>query len=97
MAVSGSRKPKTKDRKPFFRFFNMPEPSLTPEEKLLRIIESGPGKIPSAVPVARKVESVKFSLKTAHIRYGEKLKQLFNLRAVNIFLVSCAITFLTTL
>lgn len=86
--MSGSRKPKTENRKLNFRFFNMPEPSLTPEEKLLRIIESSPGKVPvKPVYSPRKQQDFKLSLKTVQARYEEKFKKLLSLRTINIFLV----------
>ncbi|MFH1691524.1 MAG: hypothetical protein ABIC68_03000 [Candidatus Omnitrophota bacterium] len=65
----------------------MPEPSLTPEEKLLRIIESSPGKIPTAARVARKRADIKFTFKDLKNRYTEKFSKFLNIKSVNILLV----------
>lgn len=65
----------------------MPEPSLTPEEKLLRIIESSPGKIPAAARAARKHADFKFTFKDLKNQYAEKFNKFLNIKAVNILLV----------
>lgn len=65
----------------------MPEPSLTPEEKLLRIIESGPGKTHKAGRVSHPRTSVKFTIQDLKNQYLGKLKKFFNLKAFNITLI----------
>lgn len=71
----------------------MPEAPLTPEEKLLRIIESPQGAVRSA-PSRRSLQDYKFFFKSWKEKYkgvaGEKIGKLLNLKAVNVILVVIA-------
>ncbi|OIO36225.1 MAG: hypothetical protein AUJ74_03140 [Candidatus Omnitrophica bacterium CG1_02_44_16] len=64
----------------------MPDPSLTPEEKLLRIIESPPQAVQS-MRRERRGPDFKFDLKLLKAKYGEKLKAFLNLKAASVVLV----------
>lgn len=71
----------------------MPEAPLTPEEKLLRIIESPPQNVRPLRP-ARSILDFKFSLKLLKTKYTEKLKSLASLKTANMVLLvlSVAVT-----
>ncbi len=64
----------------------MPDPSLTPEEKLLRIIESPPEAVRGMMRT-RRMPDLKFDLKLLKEKYGEKLKAFLNLKAASVVLV----------
>ena len=68
----------------------MLESKLTPEEKLLRIIES-PVEAVRGMRPQRRIHDFKFSLKLFKAKYGEKLKELFNLKTANAVLVFLAV------
>lgn len=64
----------------------MPDGNLTPEEKLLRIIESPPGAMgPMRVP--RRRQDLQLNWKLLRAKYGDRVKDLLNLKAVNVALV----------
>ena len=71
----------------------MPETPLTPEEKLLRIIESPQGASRS-VPSRRSLQDYKFFFKSWQEKYkgaaGEKIGKFLNLKAVNVILAGIA-------
>lgn len=67
----------------------MAEPNLTPEEKLLRIIDTPADAVRRMRP-QRRLQDFKLSLKLFKAQYGEKFKEFLNLRAVNAVLVVCA-------
>ncbi|MEK7850003.1 MAG: hypothetical protein AAB213_04240, partial [Candidatus Omnitrophota bacterium] len=64
----------------------MPDPSLTPEEKLLRIIESPP-EVVRGMRRDRRIPDFKIDFKILKAKYGEKLKALLNLKAASVVLV----------
>ncbi len=64
----------------------MPNPSLTPEEKLLRIIESPPEAVRGMMRT-RRMPDLKFDLKLLKEKYCEKLKAFLNLKAASVVLV----------
>lgn len=64
----------------------MPDPSLTPEEKLLRIIESPPEAV-RGMRRDRRIPDFKIDFKILKAKYGEKLKALLNLKAASACLV----------
>ena len=68
----------------------MPDAPLTPEEKLLRIIEAPPGAARAMGP-RRRLQDFKFSLEFFKTKYGpkavEKARALLNLRSLNVLLV----------
>ena len=71
----------------------MPETPLTPEEKLLRIIESPQGASRS-VPSRRSLQDYKFFFKSWQEKSkgaaGEKIGKVLNLKAVNVILAGIA-------
>lgn len=64
----------------------MPDAKLTPEEKLLRIIESPPEKVRTMRP-RRRIQDFKFSLKLFIAAHKNKVKDYLNLKTVNAVLV----------
>jgi len=64
----------------------MPDPSLTPEEKLLRIIESPPEAV-RGMRRERRIADFKLDFKLLKAKYGEKLKAFLNLKAASAVLV----------
>ncbi|MBI5872828.1 MAG: hypothetical protein HZB36_01620 [Candidatus Omnitrophica bacterium] len=64
----------------------MPESNLTPEEKLLRIIESPPGAM-GQMRAPRRRQDFQLNLKLLRAKYGDRVKELLNLKAVNVALV----------
>ncbi|MFH0940353.1 MAG: hypothetical protein V1840_00670 [Candidatus Omnitrophota bacterium] len=64
----------------------MPDPNLTPEEKLLRIIESPPEAV-RGMRRERRAADFKIDFKILKAKYGEKLKAFFNLKAASVVLV----------
>lgn len=64
----------------------MPEQPLTPEEKLLRIIES-PAQAIRRIGPRRRINDFKFSFKLFASKYGPKVKELLNLKTMNVILV----------
>ena len=64
----------------------MPDPNLTPEEKLLRIIESPPDTV-RGMRRERRIADFKIDFKILKAKYGEKLKEFFNLKAASVVLV----------
>ncbi|MFH0877445.1 MAG: hypothetical protein V1863_04390 [Candidatus Omnitrophota bacterium] len=71
----------------------MPEAPLTPEEKLLRIIESPPGKV-HPLRSKKRLPELKFSLKQLKSQYKERAKAFLNLKTANgaLTFVSGAVT-----
>jgi hypothetical protein len=72
----------------------MADPNLTPEEKLLRIIES-PSQIHRGLKISRRSgEDLKIFFKLLKAKYGDKLKEYFNARTANALLLffSCLVT-----
>ena len=69
----------------------MPEPSLTPEEKLLRIIESPKEAVH---PLRRErrfqVQDLKATLKLLKSKYGDKAKDFLTLKSANAVLIGSA-------
>ncbi len=63
----------------------MADPKMTPEEKLLRIIET-PAEAMHAMRPRRRIQDLKFSLKLFKDTYAPKVKDFFNLKTVNTFL-----------
>ncbi len=79
----------------------MPEPSLTPEEKLLRIIESPQGVARPMKPVRASLQDFKFSGKLLSEKYGKIFKgwlqEHLNIKAINflfLFLALCATAYI---
>lgn len=71
----------------------MANPSLTPEEKLLRIIET-PGGDPGragAMRVQRRGMGFGFTLKMLRVKYQDRFKTVFNIKSLNVFLVFVAL------
>ena len=64
----------------------MPDPNLTPEEKLLRIIESPPEAV-RGMRRERRIADFKIDFKILKAKYGEKLKAFLNLKAASVVLV----------
>ncbi|HAJ56326.1 MAG TPA: hypothetical protein DCL35_00990 [Candidatus Omnitrophica bacterium] len=64
----------------------MPDGNLTPEEKLLRIIESPPGRTGPMRP-QRRSQDLQITWKLLRAKYGDKVKVLLNAKAVNALLV----------
>jgi type II secretory pathway component PulC len=66
----------------------VPEVPLTPEEKLLRIIESPKDAVHSLRPQRRlQAPDVKLLLKDLKAKYGDKLKSLLTLKSANTILI----------
>lgn len=63
----------------------MPDGNLTPEEKLLRIIESPPGKAGPMRPQRR--QDFQLTWKLLKAKYGAKVKEFVSPRAANALLV----------
>jgi type II secretory pathway component PulC len=68
----------------------MPDAPLTPEEKLLRIIES-PAQSPRPMPPRRMVQDFRFSLNIWNAKFKEKcwprIQEALTLKTANFFLV----------
>ena len=74
----------------------MADPKLTPEEKLLRIIESPTGAASVPRP-QRRLPDLRQTLKLLAEQYAPKLKELLNLKTINaviVFLAALATVFL---
>ncbi len=68
----------------------MADPNLTPEEKLLRIIESPQETVRGLRVQRRGGQDLKVILKILKAKYGEKLKTFLNIKAANAVLIASA-------
>lgn len=68
----------------------MPEQGMTPEEKLLRLIESPAENVKKMRPVFRRWPDVRLVLSRLKSQYGEMFKNFLTLKIANIVLVVAA-------
>lgn len=68
----------------------MEQPQLTPEEKLLRIIESPPQSV-HRMRSGRGLADFKFSFKILKAEYAKKFQAFLNLKSANVFLTVLAV------